>query len=191
MKTSHGLVGAFVTFCSDICQQLFGVIPVMRLIPWDSFEINSPLCAQDLLSQLREQTEPPAVISNPLIRSSAVFQGEIDGESFQLKRRSILPIIRMPEIHGRIVNEEAGTLVRVQMIPDALLIFLQAGLFAVLSVTMFETSGQIYPFAAVLVAFAWFLNVSGFWFDAGESRRSLEAILNADGKVTTQSSDAS
>ena len=152
----------------------------MRLVPWDSFEINSPLSSEDLFARLNEQTEPPTVISSPHSKSLAAFEGEIGGDGFQLKRRSIIPVVRMPEMHGRLVCADAGTRVLVQMIPDPLLLFVQAGLFAVLSVTMFDVGGQVFPFAVVLVVFAWFLSVSGFWFDAGESRRLLEATVEGD-----------
>ena len=57
---------------------------------------------------------------------------------------------------------------------------LQAVVFSMLSVIMFDTGIQVFAIAAVMVLAAWFLSLFGFWLDAGTSRRQLKGIVAPD-----------
>lgn len=152
----------------------------MRIIPWDSFEIDTPLTTESLCAKLREHTESVTFLPGQLRDQSMAFRGRVHRDRFHIARRSWIPLLRMPEMHGRFLAHDGGTRVCVQMIPDTVLMVIQAFVFSMLSVIMFDTGVQVFATAAVMVLAAWFLSVFGFWLDAGASRRHLTGVVAPD-----------
>ena len=152
----------------------------MRIIPWDSFEIDTPLTAESLCAKLRENTASVTFLPVPTRDRSVAFRGQVHRDGFQIARRSWIPLLRMPEMHGRFLAHDSGTRICVQMIPDTLLMAIQAVVFSMLSVIMFDTGIQVFATAAVMARAAWFLSMFGFWLDAGASRLQLKGVVATD-----------
>jgi len=152
----------------------------MRIIPWDSFKIDSSLNAELLCTRLRENTESITFVPSRIGNGSAPFRGQVHRDGFRLTARSSIPLLRMPEMHGHFLENDNGTAVYVQMIPGTLLMVIQAIVFSILSVIMFDTGMQVFTTAAAMVLAAWFSSIFGFWLDAGASRRELQSLVAPD-----------
>jgi hypothetical protein len=165
----------------------------MNLLPWHRFEIETPTDSNAVLGRLRDETVVaaflPTTVTTRTLRMS--FRGSISETGFRISVRSLFAFSPMPEMHGVVTSTETGTTIRVEMVPATWLLVIVAGMFALLSVIIFDTGFQVFGMAAAMFPFGWFLTTAGFLLDGGDSRRRLEAVLAARSETPTRASGES
>ena len=154
----------------------------MRLLPWHCFEIESALDINAVREQLRDETETASFLPGKSARPDAlaVFRGRIWQSGFRLTIRGPISFSPMPEMHGVLTETEQGTLIEVEMVPATWLVWIVAAVFAILSITIFDTGPQVYALVAAMIPFGLFLTAAGFLLDGGDSQCKLESLLQSD-----------
>ncbi|MBC8289891.1 MAG: hypothetical protein H8E37_06205 [Planctomycetes bacterium] len=154
----------------------------MKLLPWHCFEIETALDINAVREQLRDETEVASFLPTRSTRLDplAMFRGRLGESRFRISLRGPFSFSPMPEMHGLLTETENGTRIRVEMVPATWLLWIVAGAFAILSVTIFDTGLQVYAMVAAMFPFGWFLTTAGFLLDGGDSQRKLESILQTE-----------
>jgi hypothetical protein len=145
----------------------------MQLLPFSEFSIESHRDISSLTKLLRDQTAKPGLITT---LGKTGFVGRVGSNGFCITRRALLPFTPMPEVHGSFEIKDGTVTLRVQMIPSTLLLIFFATVFNLLSVIIFDVGGHVFGATLSVAAVVWFLSMSSFWLDGGDSRRALEKL---------------
>lgn len=151
----------------------------MNLLPWHRFELQTALDINAVLERLRGETETPAFLPGRRMHQAplTLFRGTIGHRQFRIRIRGPFSFSPMPDMCGKLEETEGGTNIRVEMVPATWLMWILAGVSAVLSVILFDRGPQVYALVAAMIPFGWFLTTAGFLLDGGESQRKFETLL--------------
>jgi len=156
----------------------------MRLVPYDSFVIESPRPLPEVVEAVRKQIQAPVGFVWRWPRRHKLFSGSADASGFTLK-----PISRgwgdfRPVIRGRFEEQGATTLVRVRIALSALHICYLVGWCCLvgLMTTNLALRGELsWPWACVtfggLALFGLLVMWLRFRHDAKRARRGLDIAL--------------
>jgi len=155
----------------------------MKLLPYDTFTIQTSDPLPILLEKLAIYIEPQKVIRWQLSQNHAPYQGTLSEAGFEIhriihSRNSFLPIIR-----GRFEPSPSGTLVRITMklhpFTTGFLIFWFLTWYS-FSLPIFLSGAMPTPFALQFLGMPFLLLVifwGAFWSEANRCRRDLVEMI--------------
>ncbi|MBI3860396.1 MAG: hypothetical protein HY290_00720 [Planctomycetia bacterium] len=147
----------------------------MKLLPFESYTIDTTCLAGELVARLQSHTERPRFIQPA--RPLSEFVGWVSDNEFRIK-----PVIRsgssfVPELFGRIVPGPDGTRVQVDMVPSLAALTVVAALAGTIGMMVFYSGPRVFYAIAGEILLAWLFSIAGFWLEAGRSRAKLVEIL--------------
>src|SRR5271170_1221250 len=100
----------------------------MKLWPIESFEIESPLSAADIVARLQSITGPSRPVGREAI--ARFFEGRVTDATFELRPVIYSGASFLPDLRGSLESRSDGTLVRVEMTPSRAALTIVAALVA-------------------------------------------------------------
>ena len=166
---------------------------MIRLFPYESLAIDSPLSVADALQRLQDAVCPERSFSQKLFGPVPLesYTGEITRQKFCIRRIISYRNSFLPEIVGEIVPVADGSIIYVKMrLKPAIIAFMTlwlggVGLFclAVLWVILFRrefSPPMLIPFGMFLFGYA--LVLGGFTFESRRSKSDLDEIFCVTGE---------
>jgi hypothetical protein len=156
----------------------------MKLLPYKTWELQSPLPVQQLIVGMVKRIEPARWLRWPTKRDHTPLQGSVHDRGFIVSRVLHYQNPSPPTIYGTFIPGKTGTTIRVRMTLHYLLWafygiwFGMLGLFGLASVTVFAQGDRISTVTLMLVIGGMailggaFL-CGGFW---AEARRAEELL---------------
>jgi hypothetical protein len=146
------------------------------MLPFDSYEIESLDRATALVARLQSRTAAPRFAGRA--KCGADFIGTVWDDGFHIRPAYGRQTSFVPEIYGRFVETPSGTSVVVEMVPGIAVLAIVAILGGCASLLVFYSGWRVIVAIGGGVALLWLMCIAGFWFDRGESRRKLTALLS-------------
>jgi hypothetical protein len=146
------------------------------MLPFDSYEIELLDRAPVLVARLQSRTAAPRFAGQA--RCGADFIGTVWNEGFHIKPAYGRQASFVPDLFGRFVETTSGTTVVIETVPGIAVLAIVDILGGCAGLLIFYSGWR------VIVAFGggfvllWLMCIAGFWFDRGESRRKLTALLS-------------
>jgi hypothetical protein len=147
----------------------------MKLLPFESFVIESRGNPAELAALLRPHTEPPRFLS--LRRAQHEFVGKVSEQGFRIKRVVPWRASFVPEIFGRFTVGPVGTQIHVEITPSDGAMTIIAALCGSPALMVFHHGAQVVFVIVGVVLFAWLFGMVGFWLDRGAASRRLTQLL--------------
>lgn len=162
----------------------------MNFLPTENITYKSKLKNEDLLSRLAAAIEPEKTFRFPAFSSGSTkpYEGQINGQTFEIKR-----IIRyrnsfLPRITGTIESHPYGTTIHVKMRLHIFVItflFFWCGMVGIGSIAIakhyFEGAAfnaiALIPFGILLLVYT--LTMGAFTFESNRSKKDLQQIFEA------------
>jgi hypothetical protein len=164
----------------------------MRWLPYEKWEIRTPLDVLTLTEGLGRYTEPYRFFSaltrwNMWGRSWPPFWGKVDVNGFHLMRRTWYKHSFRPMLSGRFEESPTGTTIRVTMtlhpLVAAFMLFWlgMVGLFGAIGLLAAICSGkwEIGAVCGGMFVFGLGMTYGGYWLEAPRAKRLLVEILAA------------
>lgn len=151
----------------------------MKLLPFHSFEITSPLKRQDALLALNAHLEPEKFFRArwPSKANDKRFQGATSDHAFSIRRVLGYNNVFAPVSTGTIAGAGAGSQINVTMKPPAPSLALFIGIL-VLGALGMAMGGHVWM-ALILAAMLYVIVSCSFWFEADKQERALREIFKA------------
>lgn len=147
----------------------------MKLLPFDSFDIDSCASPPELAASLRLHTGAPR--SFAVRRAQHEFIGHVWDDGFRIKRVGPNRASFVPEIFGRFISGPTGTRIHIEVTPGDSAMTIVAALSVSLALTVFHQGAQVLLFIGSGLLFAWLFGMIGFWLDRGAASRRLTQLL--------------
>jgi len=147
----------------------------MKLLPFESFVIDSRGNPAELAALLRPHTEPPRFLA--LRRAQHEFVGHVSEQGFRIKPVVPWRASFVPEIFGRFIVGPAGTTIHVEITPSDGAMTIIAALCGSLTLLVFQHGSRVIFVISGVVLVAWLFGMVGFWLDRGAAFRRLTQLL--------------
>ena len=164
----------------------------MKLLPSDSFVIDTGKSVQEVLARVSANTEPLKWLRFSFVHKT--YEGVIDRDTFSISRIILYRNIFRPKVEGRVAVGKAGTVVAIRMsLHSAVAIFMcfwfvGTGLVSLDAVILIASSSFLVetisspPLGMVLVplamlVFGWLIMMAGFWCEAKRQKPRLIGLL--------------
>lgn len=158
----------------------------MRLLPYESFTIQSQEPLSNIIEKLNAQIEDSKVILRPFSSHHALYKGTISSSGFEIRRIIHYRNSFLPNIRGRFDSSSDGTFIRITMrLHPFVTVFLLfwCSVWYSISIPMFlavALSGDAplegWLFLGMPIAML-FVFWCAFWSEANRSRRELTQII--------------
>jgi hypothetical protein len=159
----------------------------MNLLPYQNVVFRSELNVADVSKKIREHIKPVTAVSSP--RNTKEYEGEIVGNTFNIRRiiwhrNSFLPVIK-----GTITKEPSGTKIQVKFGLNTIVlisVYVFWGLSLTLSIVTVISSLIFAHFALftlgplAFLLFMYLLVTISFNFESSKSKKDLKSILEAE-----------
>jgi hypothetical protein len=164
---------------------------MIRIVPYETFEVVTHLSSKDIVDRLRQNTEPKRWFRFSRIHQE--FEGEIEDSSFSINRIIDYRNSFLPMLKGVIEGSSHGTIVKVRMLPNVFVLLFMTlwfggiGTFACLALFSGPKAalpGLIGP--AVMLLFGSVLMNWAFWPEAKISRKKLIDIVTSETNADTE-----
>ena len=163
----------------------------MKFLPIEDITYKTKLKEDEIIKRLSDIIEPEkafrfGIFSNG---SSKPYEGQINGQAFEIKRIINYRNSFLPKISGIIEKDFDGTTIKVKMRLHVFVIgFLFfwcgiVGLGCVAVLTQAIGSSKINPVALTpfgMLVFVYLLTMGAFKFESNKSKKDLQAIFEAD-----------
>jgi len=157
----------------------------MKLIPYESWEIKTPLQISQLVGAMTRKIEQPKWFRWPLNADHTLLQGTINQRGFTVSRVIHYRNSCLPVMTGKFIPYEAGTRSKIAMTLHPIVIASMAvwsgmlALFSLVGIVALVTQGQ-WTFVFVTGGMAIFgvaLTCGSFWAEAGKTRDGLAQVM--------------
>ena len=159
----------------------------MKLLPYDTFEIQTSLTLEETITALKAEVEPKRWL-RWFSRDHALFEGDVSRDGFKIMRIINYRNSFLPVISGTFKQSQNGINVMIRMgLHPFVMAFMCIwfggvilGLFAVgfgLASSKMSLSFPLLIPPAMLI-FGWVLVSGSFWFEARKAKPQLLSILH-------------
>lgn len=157
---------------------------MMKLLPYDSWSIESPLDVQTLVAGMTERIEPCKWFQGFSSSDRTSLQGTVSAAGFSASRiyyrNSFLPML-----YGRFSPHQQGTTIRItMMLHPFVLAFLvvwfgMLGLFSIAGIAVLLESGSwdFLRHIGIMGGFAILLTYGAFFAEAGKAKKLISQVL--------------
>jgi hypothetical protein len=163
----------------------------MKFLPIENITYKTTLKEEEVIHRLVDITEPEKTFRFGMSNRGAtkLYEGQISGREFNIKRIIDYRNSFLPQIKGNIEKSNEGVTIKVKMRPSTfvivfLCIFLGGGglsylafLPQIFSNSAFNLSSLI-PFGVLLLAYG--IIMGSFTFESKKSKNDLQKILDAE-----------
>lgn len=163
----------------------------MKFLPIENLTFRTKLSKSEIIGRLAGNIEPERIFRFSMFsgKSSKSYEGQIKGDSFDIKRIITYRNSFLPRITGVMETDSYGMTIKVKMRMHILVIFficfwcggvILAGVFILTN--SFDGSAfnpaALGPFGMLL--FAYGLTIGGFKYESGKSKKDLQKIFEAE-----------
>jgi hypothetical protein len=156
----------------------------MKLLPYGSFVIETPLPLDDVLVRLRAHVGPKSFL--PKMRARHEFDGTVGHDSFMLRPSVHAYTAFLPEFHGRLNEKDESVVVIVECTPNLAVLMILTILSGLLCMLIFSGGLRVYVVAAASSVLTWFISICGFWLDGGRFQRKLEKMFHQTSQTDSE-----
>lgn len=163
----------------------------MKFLPTENLRYWTELKEDEVKKRLADLIEPEKIFRFNLLSSSSKkpYEGQINGNTFTMKRIINYRNSFLPRIDGTVRKDEEGTTINVSMqLPVMVIVFLciwcggvsfacLAFLLQAFSDSAFSPAPLI-PFGMLIFCYA--LTMGGFKYESSKSKKHLQKILEAE-----------
>lgn len=136
----------------------------MKILPYDTFKIESALSAKMLAKMLESKIEPRTLSRTPR-QEMAEYKGEVFEEGFEIRRILLYRNSFSPVITGNFVSNGPGTDIQIKMaLHTFTAVFMCIWLAVTVYILIFNYSSI--PFAVGALIFGILITFGGFWWEA-------------------------
>jgi hypothetical protein len=159
----------------------------VKLLPYESFEIETPLSKEEVIEMLNSQIEPWKLFRWPWKMGHKVFQGSVTSDKFKISkiihyRNSFLPII-----HGTFGCNSSGNVISIKMTLHPMAIVFMCAWFlllliGIMNVLLGASNDKSFPligFIIIIISYI-FIGVC-FWPEVKEQKRVLMEMFKGKG----------
>jgi hypothetical protein len=155
----------------------------MKWLPYESWEVQSPLSADGLVRGMTKRIGPAKWFG--WARAHTPLQGQVHAGGFLVSRVIAYRNSFLPCIHGTFIPSDRGTTIRIRMMPHIVVIVFMAcwfgmlGLFGLVGLFVLIAEGNwiLLLVCGGMGAFALLLVYGGFWAEAGKAKDLLSQVL--------------
>ena len=147
----------------------------MKLLPYDTFEVDSTLSAKMLARALESKIEPRTLSRAPQ-KEGAEFKGEVFEDGFKISRILLYRNSFSPVVTGSFVPNGSGTNIQIKMaIHTFTAVFMAIWLAITCYILVTNYSSPLFAIGALV--FGIVLTLGGFWWEARKQKPRLIEIF--------------
>lgn len=163
----------------------------MKFLPTENITYKTRLKEDEIIRRLSDCIEPEKIFRLGILSSGSTksYEGQINGQTFSIKRIISYRNSFLPRINGVIERDFDGLTIKVKMrLHIFVIVFLciwfgLVGLACIAFLTQTLSSSEINPAALIpfgMLLFAYLLTMGGFKFESNKSKKDLQRIFNAE-----------
>jgi hypothetical protein len=154
----------------------------MKWLPYESWEVRTPLGRADLVTALRARVDPARWAP---WKSRTLFWGRITTRGFMISRRAWQSLALQPVLYGKFLPAESGASVHVRMMPHPVAILVLGawlvglclcGALALVSPEQIKSWPGMIQLGAMVV-FGFVALYGSFWAYAPEAKRECVDLI--------------
>lgn len=163
----------------------------MKFLPTENITYKTRLKEDEIIRRLSDFIEPEKTFRFEIFSSGSKksYEGQINGQTFNIKRIIGYRNSFLPRINGVIERDFDGLTIKVKMrLHIFVIVFLciwcgGVGLGCIAFLAQALNSSEINPATLIpfgMLIFAYLLTMSGFKFESNKSKRDLQTIFEAE-----------
>lgn len=162
----------------------------MKFLPFENITYKTHLKEDELINRLSEHVESEKRFRFGMFGSgsSKLYEGEISGLTFNLKRIISYRNSFLPRIHGVIEKEMDGSTIKVKMrLSTFVIVFLcfWFGVVGLACIALISEASHLEFNPAMLIpfgmlGFAYLMTIGGFKYESIKSKKHLQTLFEAD-----------
>ena len=163
----------------------------MKFLPKENITYSTRLKEEQIVKRLSDSIEPEKTFRFGIFSrdSSKSYEGQVNGQTFEIKRIIGYRNSFLPRISGIIERDFDGLKIKVKMrLPIFVVIFLciwcgGVGLGCIASLTQAFRNSEFNPATLIpfgMLLFVYALTMGGFKYESNKSKKDLQTIFEAD-----------